>query len=30
VFVEGMSIDEIPPGMRDQIPPAVLEQLADD
>jgi len=29
-FVEGMSIDDIPEGMRDQIPPAVLEQLADD
>jgi len=29
-FVEGMNIEDIPEGMRDQIPPAVLEQLADD
>ena len=29
-FVEGMAIEDIPEGMRDQIPPAVLEQLADD
>lgn len=29
-FVEGMDIEDIPEGMRDQIPPAVLEQLADD
>lgn len=29
-FVEGMNIDDIPEGMRDEIPSAVLEQLADD
>ena len=29
-FVEGMALEDIPEGMRDQIPPAVLEQLADD
>jgi glutamyl-tRNA reductase len=29
-FVEDMAIEDIPEGMRDQIPPAVLEQLADD
>jgi len=29
-FVEGMDIEDIPEGMRDQIPAAVLEQLADD
>jgi len=29
-FAEDMAIEDIPEGMRDQIPPAVLEQLADD
>jgi glutamyl-tRNA reductase len=29
-FVEGMELDDIPEGMRDQIPSAVLEQLAED
>ena len=29
-FVEGMNIEDIPEGMRDEIPAAVLEQLADD
>ena len=29
-FVEGMNIEDIPEGMRDQIPAAVLEQLAND
>jgi len=29
-FAEGMSVDEIPDGMRDEIPSAVLDQLSDD
>ncbi|WP_276272606.1 glutamyl-tRNA reductase [Haloarcula litorea] len=29
-FVEDMAVEDIPEGMRDEIPPAVLEQLADD
>ncbi|WP_324663833.1 glutamyl-tRNA reductase [Haloarcula sediminis] len=29
-ITEGMTIEDIPDGMRDDIPPAVLEQLADD
>jgi len=29
-FVKDMALEDIPEGMRDQIPPAVLEQLADD
>ena len=29
-FVEDMAIEDIPEGMRDQVPPGVLEQLAED
>ncbi|WP_254271928.1 glutamyl-tRNA reductase [Haloarcula marina] len=29
-FVEDMAIEDIPEGMREEIPPAVLDQLADD
>jgi glutamyl-tRNA reductase len=29
-FVEDMAVEDIPEGMRDQIPPAVLEQIAED